>query len=475
MPAKIESTHQLIDRKLVIYQRPTSEVWQCRYTVNGKKWHCKSTGERDLKEAIPKAHEILIGARLLKERNLPVVSKKFSDMAKLAIQKMDDNVGYETGSDSFPQYKRIIHDFLIPFFGNKHIDSITPKVMQEYEKWRTNKLGKPLAYSSSRKHNVVLNRIFQEALERGYVHKSQIPHLETKGAKSKNYPTFEVVEINAILAHMPAWIVNTKHKKSLWRRHVVHDYVRVLIETGARPGKELLNLQWKNIRIKKVQTSGVVTVPDVEASKQNSNGDPEFMDLVPIDSTYDEDGNPLCEAEWDVTVLLDVYGKTKDRTVNGFSMTYKVLNEIVKRNYTGDRATTLEKLTETKNEDYVFRSYWNMEQGYREACDCFNHMFDSFLEDHNLLIDPKTGRKRVFYSIRSTFTTQALNQDRLNSRDLSKQLGNSIVMIEKHYDRATGEAITDNVRAKNAHNAFFGNAHIPDIYQSKKAKAAMAS
>lgn len=167
MPAKIESTHQLIDRKLVIYQRPTSEVWQCRYTVNGKKWHCKSTGERDLKEAIPKAHEILIGARLLKERNLPVVSKKFSDMAKLAIQKMDDNVGYETGSDSFPQYKRIIHDFLIPFFGNKHIDSITPKVMQEYEKWRTNKLGKPLAYSSSRKHNVVLNRIFQEALERG--------------------------------------------------------------------------------------------------------------------------------------------------------------------------------------------------------------------------------------------------------------------------------------------------------------------
>jgi len=358
----------------------------------------------------------------------------------------------------------------VPFFGKKHIDSITPKMMGEFDKWRTKKLGKPLAYSSVRKHNVTLNRIFQEALERGYVHKTQIPYLETKGVKSKNYPTFEVVEINAILAHMPAWIVNTKHKKSFWRRHVVHDYVRVLIETGARPGKELLNLKWKNIRIKKVQTGGIVTVPDIDAMRESKSGDPEFVDLEPIDSKYDAEGNCLGEPEWDVTVYMDVYGKTKDRTVNGFAVTYKVLNEIVKRNYTGDNATTLETLTQNKSDDFVFRSHWNMHDDYREACECFNHMFDGFLEDHNLLIDPKTGRKRVFYSIRSAFTTAALNLDAVPIRDLSKQLGNSVVMIQKHYDRATGEAITKNVKASNTHNAFFGDAKIPEIYKSKKAK-----
>ena len=470
MPAKIESTHQLIKKKLVVYKRPDSDAWQCRYTVDGKKWHCKTTGLTELDEAIPKAHEILIAARLLKERNLPVVSKKVSDIAKLAIQKMDDNVGYEAGSDSFPQYKRIINDFIVPFFGKKHIDSITPKMMGDFDKWRTQMLGKPLAYSSARKHNVTLNRIFQEAIERGYVHKTQIPYLETKGVKSKNYPTFEVVEINAILAHMPAWIVNTKHKKSFWRRHVVHDYVRVLIETGARPGKELLNLKWKNIRIKKVQNGGMVTVPDVDAMPESKTGDPQFVDLEPIDSKYDAEGNCLSEPEWDVTVYMDVYGKTKDRTVNGFAVTYKVLNEIVKRNYTGDNATTLETLTQNKSDDFVFRSHWNMHDDYRDACECFNHMFDGFLEDHNLLIDPKTGRKRVFYSIRSAFTTAALNLDAVPIRDLSKQLGNSVVMIQKHYDRATGEAITKNVKASNTHNAFFGDAKIPEIYQSKKAK-----
>ena len=106
MPAKIESTHQLIKKKLVVYRRPDSDAWQCRYTVDGKKWHCKTTGLTELEEAIPKAHEILISARLLKERNLPVVSKKVSDIAKLAIQKMDDNVGYEAGSDSFHLHSR---------------------------------------------------------------------------------------------------------------------------------------------------------------------------------------------------------------------------------------------------------------------------------------------------------------------------------------------------------------------------------
>ncbi len=470
MPAKVESTHQLINRKLVVYKRSDASTWQCRYKVDGKKWHSKTTGERDLNEAIPKAHEILITAKALKQRHLPVVSKKFGDIAKLAIQKMNDNVGYEAGSDSFPQYKRIISDFLVPYFGKKHVDSITPKVMIEYDKWRTKKLGKPLAYSSARKHNVVLNRIFKEAEERGFVHKTQIPYLETRGVKSKNYATFEVVEINAILAHMPAWINSAKREKPHLRWHVMHDYVRVLIETEARPGKELLNLKWKNIRIKKVQIGGVVTVPLKADQKVGEGDDPEFMDLEHNNAKYDAEGNVQSKAEWNVTVYMDVYGKTKDRTVNGFGVTYKVLNEIVKRNYKGKNATTLEKLTESKNEDYVFRSYWNLDHGYREACDCFNHMFDSFLEDHNLLKDPKTGRKRVFYSIRSAFTTAALNMDAVPIRDLSKQLGNSVVMIQKHYDRATGEAITKNVKASNAHNAFFGNINVPDIYDSKKAK-----
>ena len=65
--------------------------------------------------AMPENHRVLRPDHDLPQDSstLPVVSKKVSDIAKLAIQKMDDNIGYEAGSDSFPQYKRIINDFIV--------------------------------------------------------------------------------------------------------------------------------------------------------------------------------------------------------------------------------------------------------------------------------------------------------------------------------------------------------------------------
>jgi len=77
----------------------------------------------------------------------------------------------------------------------------------------------------------------------------------------------------------------------------------------------------------------------------------------------------------------------------------------------------------------------------------------------------------VFYSLRSTHTTAVMNLDQVSIRDLSKQLGNSVGMIEKHYDRATGDAIVENVRAPRARQALFNTDKVPDIYQSKKTKS----
>jgi hypothetical protein len=47
MPDRIDTTHVLMDRKLVLYQRGHSSVWQCRYKVDGQ-WHRASTKEHEL-------------------------------------------------------------------------------------------------------------------------------------------------------------------------------------------------------------------------------------------------------------------------------------------------------------------------------------------------------------------------------------------------------------------------------------------
>ena len=85
-----------------------------------------------------------------------------------------------------------------------------------------------------------------------------------------------------------------------------------------------------------------------------------------------------------------------------------------------------------------------------------------------MLIERNTGKKRVFYSLRSAHATTVMNLDKVPIRDLSKQLGNSVEMIQKHYDRATGDAIVENVRAPIARQALFNTDKVSDIYKSNK-------
>lgn len=322
--------------------------------------------------------------------------------------------------------------------------------MEKYRAWLGEKLGRAPAYSSMRTHNVCLNKIFEEAVSRGFIKSSEVPKLETKGRKSEKFPTFEVEEVNAILANFPGWIARATSEPKRQQRQMLFDYVRILIDTGARPGKELLDLQWKKIRVK---------ITDRAEPKRVLDQDGQVQSIA-----YEQDEEGLLDEIFvrDYYVFMNVFGKTKERTANGFEQTFKVLTEIVARNYSGEM-TSLKKLTEKNDERFVFRTKDGLGPG------SFNHVFESFLEEHNLLVDPVTGRKRVFYSLRSTYATTVMNYDAVPIRDLSKQLGNSVGIIQKHYDRATGEAIVENIKAPNAKKALFDTSKVRDIYKSKKA------
>ncbi len=456
MPEKLDSTYEIYPRELILYKRPKSTVWQCRYKVDGE-WLIASTKLRDREKAIEKAKDLKRIAELKKEANLPVVTKKFKDIARLTKQRMDDKAKKGEAPVSYNVYKRIIDDFLIPCLGNKNVDKIDYAALKQYEEDRATLMGKEPAYSTVRKHNVTLNYIFEEAILRGFMTRANKPELETKGRKGENYATFSIKEINAILANIPAWIERGRSEAKREQRQLLYDYVRILIDTGARPGKELLNLQWKNIKYK-------VRVVDAPKAEVDEEGflieDISQDDLI---EEYDEEGNLIEPLKWQPTVTLAVYGKTKDRNVNGFDETFKVLKEIVARNYP-DPEMTLKKLTENNDPGYVFRTKSGAKMGTS------NHMFDRFLEEHNLLRDPNSGKKRVFYSFRSAHTTAVLNFDGVPLRDIALQLGNSPGIIAKHYDRATGEAIAENVRAPKARKALFNEIEVPEVYQSKKLK-----
>ena len=125
MPKKVESTHVILPRELIVYQREDSDIWQCRLKVDSK-WMARTTKERDLNKAIERSKRMLFETQLRKESNLPVLTKKFRDIAKIAKQQMLDELANPKMKVpvSFNQYVKIIDDYLIPFFGNKNIDGI---------------------------------------------------------------------------------------------------------------------------------------------------------------------------------------------------------------------------------------------------------------------------------------------------------------------------------------------------------------
>ena len=455
MPKKIDTTHVLMERQLVVYQRPNSDVWQCRYKVAGK-WIVATTKERELSKAKERAQRLLIAAEIRKESSLPVITKYFKDIARLAKQRMVDEAALGDVPVSYADYTRIIDDYLVPFFGKKAITSLTQADLNEFAVWREEKMKKVPAYSTVRSHNVTLNRVFDEAVKRGFVTHTYLPKLETKGKPAEKYPTFTIPEVNAMLANFGNWIATAKTEKSKQQRQLMFDYVRVLLDTGARPGKELLNVQWKQIEFKITDRVEPIRKVDDEGRVSES-----------ADIGFDEEHHEI-EKNWvkDFEVFLYVDGKTGGRHVLGKEETYKTLKAIAARNYDG---AELKELVKKKDQRYVFRT----KDG--DEASSFNHLFERYLRDHNLLLDSTNGRKRVFYSLRSTYTTYMLDLDQASTRDLSHQLGNSPTMIHKHYDRSSTKQTAKNLAGKETRNAFFNFSETNEIYAPVDKRSAKAS
>ena len=86
MTEKKDTTHILVPNSLVVFARPRSTVWQCRYQVDGK-WQRESTNERNLDDAKRVAHNLLIEANVRKKLNAAPITRTFKDSDREAKLK----------------------------------------------------------------------------------------------------------------------------------------------------------------------------------------------------------------------------------------------------------------------------------------------------------------------------------------------------------------------------------------------------
>jgi len=275
----------------------------------------------------------------------------------------------------------------VPVLGNKPINQLSFKDIEELAGERVKNMGHEPTKSTLKTHNAALSKVLTEAVMRGYMTEAQKPVLLTVGRSTERRPEFSLAEIKILLKGFDGWI-SLATEEQLEIRRLLKDYVEVLLDTGARPGRELLELRWANLK-------------------------------------YAEDKTKL--------IINFNLSKTGKRTAVGRTMAIVALERIAHRNY----AHSLDSLILSQNADHIFRHKSKYDKLIRPIN--FEKQMAFYLEHLKMLKCPITGNKRTFYSIRHTYATFALTYDKINIHTLARQMGTSVVMIEKHYSHLDAE------------------------------------
>lgn len=391
MPQLSETSVQILDRLITLTQRDRSSMWQARFRI-GERWYRVTTKQRDLEEAKRVAEDQYLHAKYRHKDGQPVLSKLFSQVALLAKQQMQTQIDNGDGKAVFKDYIIAINKYLIPFFGKYLITNIDNELLKKFDEWRTQQLGHVAKQSSINTHNSALNRIFDEALERGYMTKSQLPYLKNKGVKSDRRPDFTLDEYKKLLRFIPKWIKRGREGKSRMMRELLLDYVLILGNTGMRHGTESLGIKWKHISFHTEKTQDV-------------------------SQSY---------------LVFHVDGKTGGRELIARHNVLRYLQRI--HSNTDDiKDVSFDYLIKHGYDQLVFR----LRDGSTTTAASLAQLFEALLMESGLLVDRRTESNRTLYSLRHTYATLALVGSGMSIHLLAEQMGTSVGMIEQHYSHLT--------------------------------------
>ena len=385
MPKLSTQTVTLLDGDVRLVKRKNSRAWQAAFKIDGR-WVRVSTKCRQLDDAKRRARELYVEYQVRQKNGLPVVSKRFADVARLVIAEMDRQLAAGVGKASWRDYKIVLERYFIPYFGDRFVTSITYEELQQFAQWREHKMGHAPKASTLNTHNSALNRVFDEAVARGYMNRTHVPVLINKGRDSQRRPDFRREEYRRMIRSFPSWVDAGREGKSRDMRYLLRDYVLVLANTGIRHGTEAENLRWKHIHL------------------------------------FEEGGLTFLE--------MSVSGKTGQRDLICRASTISHLKRIQSR-CPDIAGMTFEQLLKAQLDVPVFRlPDGTVSKNLRQT-------FKLLMKDTGLLKCPRTGQDRTLYSLRHTYATFALLNDGMDVHTLAIQMGTSIGMIERHYSHLT--------------------------------------
>ena len=333
MSPRNPTTITVIDKEVIIARREHSSIWQCRFRID-KKWQRTTTGERDIELAKEKAKEIFYGAKARKGADYSPITRKFKDIANIVLKELRKDFLDNKNVQKYKDYTNVIERFFMPVLNKYNVDSITGEQLAEVDAKREAILGKAPSKSTLMTHNAALNRIFDEAIYRGFMLASRRPILKATGKKGDRREEFTIDEVKKIRSHYEKFIQGAM-ADSRELRALLCDYIEVLLDTGARPGKELMDMEWWQIETKFFPVTK--KTGKMKETSEEGNDNEEEVIVIPNHTAF----------------LSIKTGKTGARIATGRTETIQALRRIAERNY----GLGLDEVIKNHGKDKIF-AYW---------------------------------------------------------------------------------------------------------------------
>ena len=386
MKIKIEKVNENLaharDGEVVLYKRGDSKRWQARFKLKDLKWHRVATKHVNIQYAAETACEAYDRARFLFDEKIPITSKRFDSVADIAVDEMERQLAAGVGKSVYNDYISVIKKYLKPFFGAKSINTIGYEEIKKYSDWRTVQMKKPPVASTVTTHISAFNRVFDCAVERGWIAAAQVPKMKNNGEKGVAREAFSLSEYKSLTSFMPKWAQKGHTAKTREMRELLRDYVLILVNTGMRHGTETKDMKWR----------------DIEWITKNKE---QYLQIT-------------------------VTGKVGKRQLIARHNTEDYLIRIQQRQ-SNIAHLEFDTLLKRRLNENVFK----LRSG--ETTANLSQTFNNLMRDSGLDADRDVKQRRSLYSLRHTYAHLALLKERMDVYTLAKQMGTSVKMIEQHY------------------------------------------
>ncbi|GGX51490.1 hypothetical protein [Saccharospirillum salsuginis] len=357
---------------------------------------------KDKKEATRKAWKIYLSTENDIEKGLPVFQNyvKFNQILDLLKEEY-----IQKNTDTSKKYANLIDSLLKPFFEDKNITELHEKDIFDFYMSDTDKT---CGYTRFQNLKTIINSAIDRAIFEKMIKRQDAPKFPKSLNKHRRQQVarnfFYDDELNIIFdnQNLSSFIQSTNRKDAQQRRIMFMHFIRLMVATGCRPGDELCNSKWGDLKLH--------TQKDAQFYKNefilHSVDENQFYTLlIKSGKTQTED-----DARH-VIINNDAIRELQNTAIKTVSADYVV--------------KPLSDLAKSQRNRFIF-AYNDNKPNFDKVW----QQYRTFLEENcNLNL-----KNQTLYSFRHTFITQKLKEGKA-SYLIAKNCGTSEAMIKRYYDK----------------------------------------